>query len=393
MAELWYFTSEGKQMEPVTAAELKQLASSGYLKANDLVWKEGMSAWAKASTLKGLFPEGAAAPQAGRSDTSPKATTVRTLSDADVVDDPPPRKRRTDDDLDDEFPPSSKRKTSGGMSGLTLGLLIGGGVLAVLIVFVVIIVLAVRTREPSDFDVTLKPNGQQVRSFQFKANNAYEFKVKSDAPTDVDIIVRDRTNNMVAFDESVGPHSHIVWTPALAGDYRVEIRNLDKARGNRSQVTIRNLGDPKNLPPGTPPPMIAQNDVPAKAPPPFAIPKIQPPIPRPPFQKPPVVVPKAKNSGPPLVEKIGVIAAKGVWSKTINYPVPRLVEVAVASNDPANGVELIVFDPQNREVALDRSGSHNPKVSFVVQNSGAYRVHVANSGPNPATCSLTYTRP
>ena len=30
MAEMWYYTCEGKQMEPVTTAELKKLAASGY---------------------------------------------------------------------------------------------------------------------------------------------------------------------------------------------------------------------------------------------------------------------------------------------------------------------------------------------------------------------------
>ena len=51
MAEMWYYTSEGKQMEPVTTAELKQLAASGMLKPTDMVWKEGMPKWRPAAEL------------------------------------------------------------------------------------------------------------------------------------------------------------------------------------------------------------------------------------------------------------------------------------------------------------------------------------------------------
>src|SRR5688572_2231116 len=57
MAEMWYYTSEGKQMEPVTAPELKQLAASGLLKPTDMVWKEGMPKWVRASSAQGLFDE------------------------------------------------------------------------------------------------------------------------------------------------------------------------------------------------------------------------------------------------------------------------------------------------------------------------------------------------
>ena len=49
MANLWYYTSEGKQMKPVSGAELKQLAASGLLRPTDLVWTEGMPKWVRAS--------------------------------------------------------------------------------------------------------------------------------------------------------------------------------------------------------------------------------------------------------------------------------------------------------------------------------------------------------
>src|SRR5262245_39403863 len=55
MNDLWYYTSEGKAMEPVPTAELKRLAQAGLLKPTDLVWQEGMPAWAPASKTRGLF--------------------------------------------------------------------------------------------------------------------------------------------------------------------------------------------------------------------------------------------------------------------------------------------------------------------------------------------------
>src|SRR2546421_8359958 len=57
MAEIWYYTNDGKQMGPVTTAELKRLAASGSLKPTDLVWKDGMPNWVRASSTRDLFSE------------------------------------------------------------------------------------------------------------------------------------------------------------------------------------------------------------------------------------------------------------------------------------------------------------------------------------------------
>ncbi len=55
MAVLWYYIKNGQQVGPVSSVQLKQLAVSGDLQPNDLVWKEGMSQWVAAQRLKGLF--------------------------------------------------------------------------------------------------------------------------------------------------------------------------------------------------------------------------------------------------------------------------------------------------------------------------------------------------
>src|SRR5262249_36323732 len=57
MAELWYYTRAGKQMEPVGLQELSRMASSGELKPDDLVWTSGMPAWRAAGNMGELFPD------------------------------------------------------------------------------------------------------------------------------------------------------------------------------------------------------------------------------------------------------------------------------------------------------------------------------------------------
>ena len=51
----WYYAKGNRQLGPVSSTELKQLAESGQLVAEDLVWREGMVEWIAAAKVKGLF--------------------------------------------------------------------------------------------------------------------------------------------------------------------------------------------------------------------------------------------------------------------------------------------------------------------------------------------------
>ncbi len=51
----WYYARGGKQMGPVPSTELKRLAAAGELTPDDLVWREGLSEWAPAGSVRGLF--------------------------------------------------------------------------------------------------------------------------------------------------------------------------------------------------------------------------------------------------------------------------------------------------------------------------------------------------
>lgn len=53
----WHYSRAGERYGPITAAQLKELATTGQLGPADLVWREDMTDWRKASSVKGLFPE------------------------------------------------------------------------------------------------------------------------------------------------------------------------------------------------------------------------------------------------------------------------------------------------------------------------------------------------
>jgi phage shock protein PspC (stress-responsive transcriptional regulator) len=69
----WFYSKSGQKNGPVAGSVLKQLARSGDLSISDLVWREGMSEWAPASKVKGLFPEGVVAVAPPPLPTSPLA--------------------------------------------------------------------------------------------------------------------------------------------------------------------------------------------------------------------------------------------------------------------------------------------------------------------------------
>src|SRR6516165_8854482 len=59
----WYYAAEGKQQGPYPEAQFRDLIAQGVVRADTLVWTEGMAAWQKAAEIPGLMP-GAGAPPA-----------------------------------------------------------------------------------------------------------------------------------------------------------------------------------------------------------------------------------------------------------------------------------------------------------------------------------------
>jgi phage shock protein PspC (stress-responsive transcriptional regulator) len=57
----WFYVQNGAQLGPIATAALRSMTATGQIKADDLVWRHGMSDWALAARIKGLFPESVAA--------------------------------------------------------------------------------------------------------------------------------------------------------------------------------------------------------------------------------------------------------------------------------------------------------------------------------------------
>lgn len=58
----WYYAQQDQQKGPVDEATLKQLAASGTVRPEDLLWTEGMKEWVPARRLGNLFPAPLASP-------------------------------------------------------------------------------------------------------------------------------------------------------------------------------------------------------------------------------------------------------------------------------------------------------------------------------------------
>ncbi len=56
--EMWYFAQGSEQRGPVSRAALTQLAASGAVTPQTLVWQQGMADWVPAGTIPGLMPMG-----------------------------------------------------------------------------------------------------------------------------------------------------------------------------------------------------------------------------------------------------------------------------------------------------------------------------------------------
>ena len=64
MSSAWHYSVSGNRTGPVSSDRLRELAASGALGPDDLVWREGMADWRPARALKGLFPASPAKPTA-----------------------------------------------------------------------------------------------------------------------------------------------------------------------------------------------------------------------------------------------------------------------------------------------------------------------------------------
>jgi hypothetical protein len=58
----WFYAANGQQQGPFPEAQLRDLITRGTVRADTLVWSEGMSGWQRAGEIPGLMPAGGAPP-------------------------------------------------------------------------------------------------------------------------------------------------------------------------------------------------------------------------------------------------------------------------------------------------------------------------------------------
>ena len=58
----WFYASEGKQQGPYPEGQFRDLIAQGIVRAETLVWSEGMAGWQKAAEIPGLLDSAAGAP-------------------------------------------------------------------------------------------------------------------------------------------------------------------------------------------------------------------------------------------------------------------------------------------------------------------------------------------
>jgi|GEM_PF-6603478 len=93
MSVQWYCNVAGKVIGPFSPKQLKELADGGRLTPEHLVRKGEEGQWVEARQVKGLFPEGGAAPTAKKQ--APKTPVAKPLPSADAAPAPPTKKKST----------------------------------------------------------------------------------------------------------------------------------------------------------------------------------------------------------------------------------------------------------------------------------------------------------
>src|SRR5437868_10017223 len=58
----WFYAANGQQQGPFPEAQLRDFITRGTVRADTLVWSEGMSGWQRAGDIPGLMPAGGAPP-------------------------------------------------------------------------------------------------------------------------------------------------------------------------------------------------------------------------------------------------------------------------------------------------------------------------------------------
>lgn len=87
---VWHYSANGSRRGPVTVTQLKSLIESGVVRANDLLWREGLPAWVEAGTVPELFSPSAMVkppPMPAPAPAAPRPMQAKPAEPSDEVED------------------------------------------------------------------------------------------------------------------------------------------------------------------------------------------------------------------------------------------------------------------------------------------------------------------
>jgi GYF domain 2 len=397
MAEMWYYTCEGKQMDPVTMKELKRLVGDGALKPTDMVWKEGMPRWIRASSVQELFPDPTAAldkyftnakeperkapqvtastaPATKSSPAGPGSAQAPAASAPHADEEPQPKRRRSADrdaDEDSSRPPRRRPEAKGSGSSIFIILFLLFGLVVLLGgLFGGVLILVIKFKPAGDqkpplveekkekratpingvekYDVQIRPNDRDRRTFIFRQEVNYDISVKSqpNGPgVNVHLFVFDANGNRQAADEGAGPNRRMRWVPRQDGEYRVEVANVRGGLEVKGEVTIKELD-----------PAAAKNEP----------------------------LPKGVLEGQGVVTPPELIMPNG--EHILRFRVKAGYEASVTATPvpvrPGSDLNIYVYkdnDPTNTVIASDTRPDAGARVTFTLQDQEIVRVRIHNA--------------
>ncbi len=282
MADLWYYTHDGKQMDPVPIKELQRLAAEGTVKPVDMVWREGMPRWVRAGSLGELFPvvtrqvepimpvpHAAASVPVAASEIAPPAAARPVPPPAPPQEPGKPyarRRRSAADDASDESRPARRPSSNGANSnlGIIIAIVFGAGILfAGLAIGIFILVTApsdhpapktdsrpaVAVKGTATENASIAASSTYSCTFKLRKRVEYEITLRNNPQeTVVSLSVYDRNGEQQKINEDTNK-----FFPDHDDDYRFEIKNSDQKTRVTSVLTIRETAAPnddKDLPPG-----------------------------------------------------------------------------------------------------------------------------------------------
>ena len=391
--ELWYYTNEGKQMDAVTMKELKRLVNDGSLKPTDMVWKDGMARWIRASSLTELFPDPMSpldkyfthTREAEKKDPSktgvtapPGSTSNNTTPGGDTQ-----QKRKPKGDGDDEGRPPRRRQEASG-AGSNVGtfmaprcavIVLVGGLLGSVALLVILFKPAAEEKKPAteeqgkkieggvgkplegeeEYKAPIKPREtHKSKLWTLKGGTEYRFHVKG-AQGPIDLFVRTGDDNQVARFELKKFPVVMDWKPTQDGDYRLALENMTD-RDVTAIVTIKEKG---------------------------AVPKTEP-LPKDTLE--------GKNSfTTAFIDPKGVIErkfrVKAGYAASFNVsPIAN----KASKGTPNFDIQVVKDSDRNAEVAADTKPDANAKVSFTLQAQEIVVVRIINAGPTRNKVSVIY---